>query len=54
MSPFREKAPPIRAQVVMIIVMALGLIGIVAFKDRCVAALSQGFGAVAPARDGGR
>jgi hypothetical protein len=53
MSPFREKAPPIRAQIVMIVVMALGLVGIIAFKDRCVGALTQGLGAVAPTKDGG-
>jgi hypothetical protein len=40
----------------MIVVMALGLIGIVVFKDRCVGALTQEFGAMAPpppATDGG-
>ena len=54
MSPFRSSAPPVRAQVVMIVVMVIGLVAIVAFKDRCVAGMTQGFGALAPpARDGG-
>jgi hypothetical protein len=48
MSPFRSTPPPVRAQIVMIIVMALGLIGIIAFKDRCVGALTQEFNTVSP------